>query len=531
MKKILSIAKKLIFIRLLFHIVYSVAIASLPYIIKHMIDGVSEAHSAETALKHVALFALMIAVGMAAQYISQKHSWKAEYRIFTELRGKYFSTVMSYPKSRFDVNQIGDYISKIENDVAAAAECAEYVMEIIEYALSLVTYAVFLFLLDYKLALIIYAVTALTLFLPRLTAAGLAKRKNNLLRATGRYLSKLNDYMRGFYSTTDRTKTGVVRRHGRELAALEESRLKYGVFKTFVNVFNGSVMYLIDIVSFAAIALFLAAGTITVGAATATIAYIREFAAPLRGVVDSVSAMKSVSSAARNVAAEAYENISAPPCVRRINCIEVKNAAKTFGDFTTPPISCTIRSGRNYLVQGVNGSGKSTLLKMLAKAVIPDMGQIVIDGVDLQECDISQAVAYVPQDDHIFAESFHDNITWFDSYDAKEQERVERHYRGIMSLSLKEQEDCSRLSGGEKQQLGLLRALLGEESVILLDEPFSAMSPELELEYTKRLLAMTDKTVVMVSHNKSSEYAELFDEVIEIGQRMSAETDKIGILF
>ncbi|MBE5901048.1 MAG: ATP-binding cassette domain-containing protein [Lachnospiraceae bacterium] len=80
-----------------------------------------------------------------------------------------------------------------------------------------------------------------------------------------------------------------------------------------------------------------------------------------------------------------------------------------------------------------------------------------------------------------------------------------------------EKQDCSRLSGGEKQQVGLLRALMGDEKILLLDEPFSAMSPELELEYTKTLLETTDKTVVMISHNRRDDYAELFDEVITIG--------------
>ena len=516
MQRILGIAKKSITIRLLFHIVYSVAIASLPYIIKYMIDEVAGTNSVATSWKYIGLFAAMIGIGMAAQYISQKYAWKAEYGIFMELRGKLFSTIMNYPKSRFDINRIGSYTSKIENDVVSAAECMEYATEIVENMLSLIIYAVFIFLLNYKLAMIIYVVTVGTLFLPKLTAGRFSGYKNNLLHATGKYLAKLNDLMQGFYSMSGATKAGVINRHHTELAELEKSRLQYGTFKTFVNVFNGSVMYLIDIVSFAAIAIFLAKGTITVGVAAATITYIREFAAPLRGVIDSVSAMKSVRPAAENVVNEAYEEIEKAPGVPNIACIEMKHITKSYGDFTTAELSCTIQTGKKYLIQGQNGSGKSTLLKMIAQIVTPDTGKILIDGVDLKERDISNTVLYIPQDNHIFAESFWDNVTWFDSLDRTKWDGVDRYFGEVMPNSLKEQSDCSRLSGGEKQQLGLLRTLMSEGNVILLDEPFAAMSPELELKYTRTLLSMKDKTIVMISHNRNAEYTALFDEIITI---------------
>ena len=456
----------------------------------------------------------MIVVGMAAQYISQKASWKVEYNIFMELRSKYFSTIMSYPKRRFDYNSIGNYTSKIENDVVTATETVEYALEIAENFMSLIVYAVFLFLLSSRLAAIIYAVTIITMFLPTMTAKRFSEYKNDLLKATGAYLAELNDLMRGFFSITKATRGGIINRHQKELEKLEHFRYRYGCFKAFVNVFNGSVMYLIDIISFGAIAVFLSKGMITVGVATATLTYIREFALPLRGMVDSISALKSVRPAAEKVVCEAYEEPEEKTEPSTFTEMLVENAGKDFPEIEDKRFSCKISANKKYLIQGENGAGKSTLLKMLVQVLVPDQGMVTVNGVNINELDISNLVTYIPQDNHIFIGNFLDNITWFGSMDKSNWGELRKYFSNALSENLFVQSDCSRLSGGEKQQIGLMRALMEDKPVILLDEPFSAMSLERELAFTKLLLGMKEKTVIMISHNKSRHYAELFDEII-----------------
>ncbi|MBE5907077.1 MAG: ABC transporter ATP-binding protein [Lachnospiraceae bacterium] len=514
MKKIIKVACVPLIVRIIFHILYSVTIASLPFIIKYMIDDVGKTRTLSASWNYITLFVLMIAVAMVAQYISQKASWKAEYKIFLELRGRYFATIMSYPKSRFGTNSIGNYTSKIENDVVTTTEMIEYGLEIIENVISLVVYAVFLFLLNVKLAIVIYLVTVMTMFLPKITAHRFAERKNKLLLATGDYLEKLSDLMQGFYSTTNTTRDGVVRRHGDELEKLERSRYQFGTYKTFVNVFNGSVMYLIDIVAFAVIAIFLSKKMITVGVAAATLTYIREFALPLRGVVDGISAFKSVRPAAEQVICEAYEKIAKKKAIKNFSNIVVDNVEKHYKGIRGKKYTCTITAGKKYLVQGENGSGKSTLLKMLAQVTLPDEGMLKVDNMDLSEVDISNILLYIPQENHIFKENFANNITWFGSVGKEKWHEIEKYFGAAMSENLPTHSNCSKLSGGEKQQIGILRALMEDKPIIVLDEPFAAMSSERELVFTQLLLEMKNKTIIMVSHNKSKEYADLFDEVI-----------------
>ena len=80
---------------------------------------------------------------------------------------------------------------------------------------------------------------------------------------------------------------------------------------------------------------------------------------------------------------------------------------------------------------------------------------------------------------------------------------------------LMQAENCTTLSGGEKQLIVLERALLSGREILILDEPFSALNHELDLQVNKKLLE-SDKTIIMVTHNEKSEYLKGFDCVIKM---------------
>lgn len=74
--------------------------------------------------------------------------------------------------------------------------------------------------------------------------------------------------------------------------------------------------------------------------------------------------------------------------------------------------------------------------------------------------------------------------------------------------------DCSTLSGGEKQLLSLIRAILSGKDILLFDEPFSALDKKIEVEVSKNILNMRDKTIIMVTHNEDKDFLRLFDCII-----------------
>ena len=207
-----------------------------------------------------------------------------------------------------------------------------------------------------------------------MTANKLAEGKGKLLEETGRYISKTNDLLSGHFVVNSYTVKGMMQRHNRQLNEMEESRYDYGKYKSFVNVFNGTMMYLIDISAFIVIAVLLAKGQITAGVATATITYISEFSAPLRGVIDSLSAIKSVSGVKGKLLQEISDQRKSLGKIEGFRNIIFEHVNIVRGEFELQDFNQVFECGKKYAIIGESGSGKSTILQLLMKSVQLDVG-------------------------------------------------------------------------------------------------------------------------------------------------------------
>ena len=290
---------------------------------------------------------------------------------------------------------------------------------------------------------------------------------------------------------------------------MEKARYEYGKFKTFTNVLNGSVMYIVNTAAFGIIAFLLSTGSISAGIAAATISYIQDFMFPLRTIIDSVSAVKSVEGVKTRVIKEIAEGREIPfrgiPFTGEIKMNQV--SVKRDG-FELRDCCLCFRKGKSYAVVGNSGTGKSTLVKLLTQRIRQDEGQVTIDGVPADYDLCNELMFYSEQNSYVYTRPYEDNATVFGSYEYSKiiQEITgDRKYESIYEI-----DNCNELSGGEKQIVLASRAILSGKEILVLDEPFSALSAELEARLTKEILAL-GKTVIMVTHNRSEEYLKLFD--------------------
>lgn len=512
MKPYLQKAKVEIFMRLFFYLLYTAFIAALPYIIKNMIDS-SFAHGYYDVLRWSAMFAGCICLGMLSQYITQRSAWKLDRKIYISLKKDLFRSVIRKNYKDFHRKDIGEYSSVFDNDISACGEYVEYLMEICEACIGLVIYATYIFMLDYKIALVIYAVAVIALFLPKVTASRLSGKKQLLLADTGRYLSKVMDLLKGYTSFDRDTYKNISDRHESSLEHMENSRFSFGSYKTFTNVFNGSVMYGIHLSVFIILAILLYQRNITAGIAAATIAYIQDFMFPLRTMVDSVSYLNSVKETKDAVLSEIH---GAAEIVREVSSmkssISVQQVGYDYERYSFPSFSYVFKKGLKYAITGESGKGKSTILKILVGNLIPSRGTVSMDGKVMDYESRYHNIAYISQESHIFAESFLDNVTVFGSF--SETTEIREILTGVRKEYLYNCQDCSLLSGGEKQIISIIRALVTKRDVIVLDEPFSAMDSEMEFTVCQLLKSMEDKTVIMVTHSESKQLLGLFDEVV-----------------
>ncbi len=186
-------------------------------------------------------------------------------------------------------------------------------------------------------------------------------------------------------------------------------------------------------------------------------------------------------------------------------------------------VSFKIKAGEHVALLGRMGSGKTTIHKLILGLYQPTQGSILIDGVDIRQIDpaeLRRCVGYVQQDTHLFYGTMRDNLTIASPHADDAAVLAAAHAGGIddyinshpKGFDLLVGERGETLSGGQKQGVGIARALIGKPSIILLDEPTSAMDHSGEDAVKSRLQeASHGKTVVLISHRSG-----LFDLVNRI---------------
>jgi ATP-binding cassette, subfamily C, bacterial LapB len=178
-------------------------------------------------------------------------------------------------------------------------------------------------------------------------------------------------------------------------------------------------------------------------------------------------------------------------------------------------VSFKIKAGEHVVLLGRMGSGKSTIHKLMLGLYQPNEGAVLIDGIDARQIDpaeLRRAVGYVQQDTHLFYGSMRENITMTSPHADDPAVLAAAHAGGIdefinanpKGFDLLVGERGETLSGGQRQGVGIARALIAKPNILLLDEPTSAMDHSSEDNVKKRLIAAAaGKTIVLITHRST----------------------------
>lgn len=169
-----------------------------------------------------------------------------------------------------------------------------------------------------------------------------------------------------------------------------------------------------------------------------------------------------------------------------------------------------VAPGEKVLIKGTSGSGKSTLLRLILGFIRPDKGEIYIDGNQLSQENVwslRQRMAFVPQELNIGSGKVKDFIRDVFDYRANRrlkfgEEQILEQFKKFDLEPEKLYQDFSKLSGGEKQRIALIVALLLDRELYLLDEITSAIDEALRAKIIRYLAGLEGKTLIIVSHDR-----------------------------
>ena len=206
--------------------------------------------------------------------------------------------------------------------------------------------------------------------------------------------------------------------------------------------------------------------------------------------------------------------------------IEIQGVSKAYGQTAAlHSINLTIPAGQTTVFIGQSGCGKSTILRLIIGLIPADSGSVIFKGIRVTpEAVISlrRKMGYVIQEGGLFPHlTAHDNVILMASYLGWSDERIKERLNELTELTHFPSEGLERfpvqLSGGQQQRVSLMRALMLDPDVLLLDEPLGALDPMIRAGLQvdlKRIFKTLGKTVVLVTHDIAE--AGFFGDIITL---------------
>ncbi|MBC6349226.1 ATP-binding cassette domain-containing protein [Lactobacillus melliventris] len=392
--------------------------------------------------------------------------------------------------------------------------------------INLVSVVVLLISLHWSLLLTIILMVAISLLLPKLLEKSLQNSMTKISKSNNQYLDCLDKWLNGLEELQRYFAGGKLFKVTNDAAQeLEDAYVKQNGITQLLSVINGLVS-----VSFSLI-LFLLAGYLfqTKMVAFGAISgvgncnfYLRQ---SIQIIVNRFGQMEGTKTLNQEIAKTAApvkkvqaEKVATPA---EISTRDLSLQFPNGESLMFPDIN--VRSGEKVLLTGDSGAGKSTLFKLILGQIKPTSGQIVFKGKDGAAInpDMSK-IGYIPQDPVLFPVSVADNMTMFvDKLKSALPSLVEKvQLAGDIAKfddGLNQKIDLNKLniSGGQRQKIVLVRALVHQSEIILIDEGTSAIDQEATMQILREVTS-TPATVIFIAHNFSDKMKKMFDREIHL---------------
>ena len=496
-----------------------------PYLTKLAVDDYIGPGNLEGLPLIAAAYALALLGGFVIRYFQV---WLTQYigqKIIYDLRNEIFAHLQKLHQQYFDRNPVGRLMTRVTSDVESLNQVFTNGLVMIFGDIFLILWIVIMMVsIHLELALWIFSVIPL-LFI----ASFIFRKKVRVAFGEVRFfLARINAYLQERISGMSVVQ--VFNREEKDHRRFKEINWEHT--DAFIRtIFYYAVFYpVVELISTIALAMILFRGgwmiesqTMTVGVLIAFIQYAKMFFRPISDLSEKYNILQSAFASSERI----FKLLDSEPAIvspakghqadRLKGAIRFENVTFAYEDEAVlKQIDLNIQPGERLALVGHTGSGKTTLLRLLGRFYDVQEGDISIDGIALRKWhlpDLRAQMAVVPQDVFLFSGSIMDNIRLghpeIDPQRVREAaglvnaapfiERLPQGYDTLLT------EGGGNLSVGEKQLLGLARALVVDPDIILLDEATANIDSESESLIQDALSkVLKSRTAIVIAHRLST---------------------------
>lgn len=445
------------------------------------------------------------------------------------LKADLFASILRRSYVQFKARTQGEYIAKYTNGADLIRDrLFSMLPTLIEILLKILLVSVSLFYLDVRIALITLLLLTTPLYVPRLIQRRLQGAQAAYVKAVEANLTAVNDWLAGFEVIKNFSiERRIMERFGASSDAAMDALLRDRQLGNVAQLLTTLISYLSHFIILAYAAYLVLAGAFSAGGFFVAVSMIDQLSYPLislSGVLRQIVAARPGCAAMERFIADGEETSARQGPTSFIRAIRMEDVSFAYdgGEPLLRHFSLTIERGKRYLLEGPSGSGKTTVVNLLLRYFDADAGSIAVDGVPIARFDSTYGlITVVRQEATLFHDTLRNNLTLYRDIDDERLIGLLHRlglskYAGVEALDRMVTEGGANLSGGEKKRVCLARALLRDTPLLILDEPLANLDDATAGRIEALLLAITDRTLLVVSHQFSREHRALFDAVVKI---------------
>jgi subfamily B ATP-binding cassette protein MsbA len=479
---------------------------------------------AATLVQAASSFALSQLLGIAGQ------------QAINDLRQRVYEHVLRLPVSRFDATQSGTLISRIMSDAEGIRNLVGTgIVQLVGGLLTGVAVLVWLFVINWQLTA---AIAVLLAIFGAFTAIAF-KRLRPLFKERQKFQGEISGALGQILGGIRIVKVFTAEERLGQRFAADTGRL-FAMIRATMTGFSQVTALTIVVMGVAGCLFILiggpamARGDMTVGNAFQYVFLVGLLAGPI-GQIASISTQFTEAFAGldriRELTAHAHEVQGPQSCPRLLGEVEFRDV--TFGYDPARPVltevSLHAQAGQTIALVGPSGAGKTTLISLLLAFIRPQRGEILVDGIDLAQLQLSsyrRQIGVVLQDNWLFDGTVVENLRFArpeasldEVVSASRLAAADTFIRGLANgYETVIGERGVKLSGGQRQRLAIARALLADPRILILDEATSSLDSESEAEIQAALATLrSGRTTFVIAHRLSTIRAAQQILVIENG--------------